>query len=96
VNIPLMTEIQNKKLNEELLRITDDADNKNVRMLYTPYAMDVYVSYQRYAEDELDVGLETFYVRITPNGIIDHDPMTTIQFHSMADKISFFNSLREP
>lgn len=48
------------------------------------------------AEDELDVGLETYYVRITPDGIIDHEPMTTIQFHSMADKISFFNSLREP
>lgn len=96
MNIPLMTETQNKTLNAELYKVTDKPENRNVKIKYSPYSLDVYITYQRYIEGDIDVGLEDYYIRITPNGTIDRDPLRNVEFNSIADRMSFFNSLREP
>lgn len=64
-------------------------------ILYSNYTTDVFIRYFRYESDGTDTGKQTYYIRISFEGRVDCEPLKTMYFQTVADRIHFFNTLQE-
>lgn len=99
----VFTKRQLQSLNEELLKVSNSEvialrgvniepkkDFADIEILKSPYVLDVFLSF-------LDISNPDFpkfnLIKINEAGEIDYEPKKTMQFNSLADRITFFNEL---
>ncbi len=98
------SKVQLQKLNEELKKVADvevvalrgpaiPGKNNNftdIQVLHSPYMLDVFLSYMDLSIPDRP---KSFMLKIDTAGKIDHDVRSKMSFNSLADRVSFFNSL---
>lgn len=97
------TVAQLKKLNEELEKISNTQiglkgvqipGKKNfhdIKITHSPYMLDVFLSFTDLTVPEYPK-FKTFGIKT--NGEIDYQVKQTLEFDSLADRVSFFNTLQ--
>ena len=98
------TKKQLMKLNEELLKISTvqvvalrgaaipgkNNDYTDIRVMHSPFMLDVFLSY-------MDISIpdrpRSVMLKIDTTGKVDFHARQNMSFNSLADRVSFFNSL---
>lgn len=92
------------KLNEELKKISNiqvvalrgegiPGKNNNytdIRVLHSPFMLDVFLSYMDLSNPDQP---KSFMLKIDTKGKVDHQARSSMSFNSLADRVTFFNSL---
>lgn len=95
---------QLSKLNEELKKISNveiaalrgvaiPGKNNNytdIKILHSPYLLDVFLSYMDITDPDRP---KSFMLKIDTTGKVDNEVRQTMTFDTLADRVSFFNSL---